>query len=119
LSHHVAIVDDDVSLCRSVARLLRASGWRPVTYLSAEEFLADAERSRFDCLILDVQLGGISGIELQEQLLASGSTTPVIFLTAHEEAEVRDRAMRAGCVAYLCKRDPGELVIRALLQATH
>ena len=102
-----------------MARLLSASGWQPATYLSAEAFLADAERSRFDCLILDVQLGGISGIELQEQLLASGSTTPVIFLTAHEEADVRERANRVGCVAYLCKRDPGELVIRTLLQAIH
>ena len=102
-----------------MARLLRASGFRPVTYLSAEAFLDDAEHSRFDCLILDVQLGGISGIELQEQLVASGSTTPVIFLTAHEEAEVRERAIRTGCISFLYKRDSGETVIRALIQATH
>jgi len=119
MPHNVAIVDDDESLCRSMARLLRASGFQPTTYLSAEAFLADTEHSRFDCLILDVQLGGISGIELQEQLVASGSTTPVIFLTAHEEAEVRERALRAGCALFLQKRDSGEAVLRALFRAIH
>jgi FixJ family two-component response regulator len=119
LSYAVAIVDDDESLCRSMARLLLASGFRPVTYLSAEAFLDDVKHSRFNCLILDVQLGDISGIELQEQLVAAGSTTPVIFLTAHDEAGVRERAIRAGCVSFLHKRDSGEAVIRALIEAIH
>jgi FixJ family two-component response regulator len=76
----VAVVDDDESLNRSLARLLRASGIHPVTYLSAESFLDDAKRPEFDCLILDIQLGGISGIELCERLAATGSTTPVVKL---------------------------------------
>lgn len=113
----VAVVDDDESLCRSLARLLRASGITSVAYRSAEEFLRDATAHRFDALILDVQLGGLSGLELQERLAASGSVTPVVFLTAHGEADLRARAHRAGCASYLLKSDPGEKVLAALSAA--
>ena len=65
---YVAVVDDDESLCRSLSRLLRAAGIQPVSYLSAEAFLADSRRPQFHCLVLDIQLGGISGIELKQQL---------------------------------------------------
>ena len=61
---YVAVVDDDESVCRSFARLLRASGIQAVTYSSAEAFLADSKRPQFDCMVFDVQLGGMSGIEL-------------------------------------------------------
>src|SRR5262245_52026867 len=98
---HVAIVDDDESLCRALGRLLQAAGILAVTYRSAESFLADAERSRFDCLVLDIQLGGMSGIELNRQLAALGSTMPVVFNTAHDEREIREQALRTGCIAYL------------------
>ena len=114
---YVAVVDDDESLCRSLARLLRASGIQSFTYLSAEAFLDDTQRREFDCLVLDVQLGGISGIELTERLAASGSTTPVIFLTAHDEPDVREPALRTPCVAYLRKTDPAEVVLAAIRQA--
>ncbi len=113
----VAVVDDDESLCRSMARLLRASGMDLVCYRSAEDFLGDRNRSRFDCLIFDIQLGGISGVELHERLAAGGSTTPVIFLTAHDEAEWRARAQRIDCAAFLGKSDPADALFAAINQA--
>lgn len=113
----VAMVDDDESLCRSLARLLRVSGVHSVTYLSAEDFLRDENRPPFDCLILDIQLGGMSGIQLHEQLAKGGSTTPVVFLTAHDEPELRERAQQTGCSAFLGKHDPGEAVLAAVARA--
>ena len=69
---YVAVVDDDESICRSFGRLLRAAGLQPVSYNSAESFLADTKHSQFGCLVLDIQLGGISGIELAQRLSAIG-----------------------------------------------
>jgi FixJ family two-component response regulator len=81
LHTYVAIVDDDESLCRSFGRLLRASGMQPIAYLSAEAFLADTKQPVFDCLVFDVQLGGLSGIELAEGLVADGTRRPIFFVT--------------------------------------
>lgn len=113
---YVGLVDDDESLCRSLARLLRASGYQPIIYLSAEAFFSDAHCSRFDCLILDVQLGGMSGIELAERLASTGATTPVIFVTAHEDPKVREQAFGVGCIDYLRKSDSGDAVLAAVAQ---
>jgi FixJ family two-component response regulator len=113
----VAVVDDDESLRRSLTRLLRASGIESVAYLSAEDFLRDVARPPFDCLVLDIQLGGMSGIDLARQLADRGSTIPVIFITAHDQPDVREKALRAGCSAYLRKSDPGEAVLDALRRA--
>jgi len=115
----VAVIDDDDSLCRSLTRLLLASGIESVVYHSAQEFLGDASRPRFDCLLLDIELGDMSGIELARRLAGCGSTIPVIFITAHDEAEVREQALRVGCAAYLRKSDPGESVVEALRRAIH
>ena len=116
---YVAVVDDDASLCRSLARLLRAAGFHPVTYLSAEAFLADTKRPQLDCLVLDIRLGGMSGIELNEQLASSGSTTPVIYLTAHADPEIKAAALRSPCAGYLRKTDSGEAVLAAIRKAVH
>ncbi|MEO8309010.1 MAG: response regulator [Pseudomonadota bacterium] len=89
---NVGIVDDDVNLCRSLGRLLRAAGIHSVAYSSGEIFLADEQRSRFHCLLLDVQLGGMSGIELERQLASEGSTTPIIYITAQDGPTVRAEA---------------------------
>ena len=113
----IAIVDDDESLCRSLGRLLRAAGMQPVAYASAEAFLGDARQATFDCLVLDVQLGGISGIELQRRLAASGERTPVIFITAHDAPEAREQALSAGCTGYFRKNDSGAEVIEAIRRA--
>ena len=114
---YVAVVDDDESLCRSVSRLLRAEGMQPITYPSAEAFLADTKRPRFDCLLFDIQLGGMSGIELQRQLNSFGSKTPVIYVTAHDEPATREEAQAAGCAAYLRKTDSGADVLAAIRRA--
>ncbi len=113
----VAVVDDDESLCRSVGRLLRAAGIQSVAYASAEAFLAQPQPPAFDCLLLDIQLGGLSGLELSRRLAASGSVTPVIFITAHDEPEMREQARQAGCAAYLRKTDPAETLLAALRHA--
>jgi FixJ family two-component response regulator len=114
---YVAVVDDDESSCRALSRLLRAGGLQPVSYLSAEAFLADTKRPKFDCLVFDVQLGGMSGIELHRQLVASGSSTPVIYVTAHHEPETRYQAEAAGCAAYFRKTAPGQEVLQAIRRA--
>lgn len=110
----VAVVDDDESLCRSLGRLLRAAKIEPVTYLSAEAFLADTKHPRFDCLVLDIQLGGISGIELQRRLVAAGGKTPVIFITAQDDDNLRAEAEAAGCSAFFRKTDAGSEVLDAI-----
>lgn len=114
---YVAVVDDDEGLCRSLAQLLRAAGMLPVTYASAEAFLADMKRPRFDCLVLDIQLTGITGIELQERLAAVGSKTPVIYITAHDDPEMRARALSTQCAAYLRKAEPPAAVLAAIRRA--
>ena len=113
-SLNVAVVDDDPSLCRSLGRLLRAAGMQSTAYGSAEAFLADREQPRFDCLVLDVQLGGMSGIDLGLWLAAEGATAPIIFVTAYDDAETRARAQRAGCAAYFRKTDAGAGVLDAI-----
>jgi FixJ family two-component response regulator len=110
----VAIVDDDASLCQGMSRLLRAAGMDPTTYPSAELFLEDHHRPAFACLLLDIQLGGMSGFELQARMAANGESLPVIFITAHDEPATREQAARSHCVAYLRKSDPGSAVINAI-----
>ncbi len=110
----VAVVDDDESLCRSFGRLLRTAGFQPVSYSSAEAFLEDTKRPRFDCLVLDIQLAGISGVELNRRLKAVKNSTPVIFITAYDEPEVRSQAEATGCAGYFRKNTPGEEVLEAI-----
>ncbi len=111
---YIAVVDDDESLCRSLSRLLRAKGFQAVTYSSGEVFLADTKRPKFDCLVLDIQFDGMSGIELQKQLVAGGSKVPIIFITAHDDPAVREEAIAAGCKAFFHKTDPGDAVLAVL-----
>ena len=114
---YVAVVDDDESVCRSFARLLRAAGMQPITYLSAEAFLADMKHPQFDCLLLDVQLTGVSGLELQKQLAAAGTPAPVIFITAHDDPRAREQAYAEGCAGYFRKTDSGTDVLEAISRA--
>jgi FixJ family two-component response regulator len=111
---YVAMVDDDENLCRSLARLLRAAGFQPITYASAEAFLADTKHPQFDCLVLDIQLGGMSGIELAQRILAEGRHAPIIFITAHDDPEARAEAEAAGCKAYFRKTDSGAEILEAI-----
>jgi FixJ family two-component response regulator len=111
---HVAVVDDDESVCRSFSRLLRAAGLQPVIYDSAESFLADTKHPQFGCLVLDIQLSAMSGIELAQRLIAQGLRTPIIFITAHDEPETRAKAEAVGCAAYFHKMDFGAEVLQAI-----
>ena len=112
----VAVVDDEESLCRSLCRFLRAAGLNAVSYLSAEAYLADDQRGRFDCLILDVQLDGMSGIDLASRLCAGGATIPIIFITAHDRAEWQEKALTIPRAVYLRKTDSGDSVLAAIRQ---
>jgi FixJ family two-component response regulator len=114
---HVAVVDDDDSLRRSMSRLLCAASFSPVGYGSAEEFLSDPVHPRFDCILLDIQLDGMSGFELHEKLASSGDTTPVIFITAHGVPEARAQAENAGCAGFFRKTDSGGDIITAIRHA--
>ena len=111
---YVAVVDDDQSFCRSLDRLLRAAGFHSVTYRTAEDFLHDGKRPQFDCLVLDIRLPGISGIELQGQLKADAVPTPVIFVTSHDSPELQMQAQATGCIAYFRKTDPGDALIDSI-----
>jgi len=111
---YVAVVDDDENICRSFGRLLRAAGLQPIPYDSAESFLADTKHPQFGCLILDIQLGAMSGIELAQRLAAAGERTPVIFVTAHDDPQTRDAAVAVGCAAYFQKKDSGKEVLEAI-----
>jgi len=112
----VAIVDDDEHLCRSLARLVRQAGFRPLTFPSAESFLASPDRLHMKCLLLDVHLGGMSGLALHRQLSAQGDATPVIYITAHDE--MRTAAVNNGCAGFFLKTDSGAALIEALRRVT-
>jgi FixJ family two-component response regulator len=114
---YVAVVDDDESLCRSFSRLLRTSGFQAVTYTSAEALLQDTKRPRFDCLVLDIQLEGMSGLELRRRLAAVNDSTPVIFITAHDDPAVQAQALATGCAGYFRKTDSGADVMAAIRRA--
>jgi FixJ family two-component response regulator len=115
---YVAVVDDDEQACRSFGRLLRAAGLQPITYASAEAFLADTKHPQFDCLVLDIQLGGMSGLDLGRRLRAEGDRTPVIYVTAHDDAESRTGADAVAGTAYLRKTDSGAEVLEAIRRMT-
>ena len=113
----VAIVEDDPSVRKSLKRLLNAYGLTTEGYASAEAFLDAGGERRADCLVLDIHLEGMSGIDLRHQLRDSGSTLPVIFITAVDEDGREQEAVRAGCIAYLRKPVSAELLTSALNQA--
>jgi FixJ family two-component response regulator len=112
----VCVIDDDASLLRALRRLLEAGGFRVCTFSSAEEFLESAKAAP-DCLVLDVHLGGLSGLDLQERLVAAGRRIPVVFITAHDDAITRERAHRAGAVDYLRKPFNDESLIAGIKRA--
>jgi FixJ family two-component response regulator len=112
----VAIIDDDPSVLRGLKRVLDASHFATKVYDCGEAFLDSA--SQVSCIVIDIHLGGISGIEMRRRLKAIGSTTPVIFMTAHDSAAVRREAMDAGCAAYLQKPFSGHVLIDAIRNAT-
>jgi FixJ family two-component response regulator len=99
----IAIVDDDEPLREALGSVLKAAGFSIDAFASGEDFLAFPHWQETACLILDVRLPGMSGIELQRRLLDAGSPVPIIFITAHGDATLRDVAMRAGAAGFLNK----------------
>ncbi|CAB3762402.1 response regulator transcription factor [Paraburkholderia humisilvae] len=114
----VVVVDDDASVGRAIKRLLRSVGIVADTFASGDEFLdtlSSMPSYRPDCVILDVQMPGSNGLEVQRQL--AGQAVPVIFITAHDDAGVRGEALAAGAVAYLRKPFNDALFIRTVCAA--
>ncbi len=113
----MAVVDDDESFSRAIGRLLRAAGFEPRLYPSAEAFLEQGAQVPADCIVLDIHLGGMSGLDLRRRLASQGENIPVIFVTAHDEAAAREEAQQVGGSAYLCKPVRGELLLDAINHA--
>jgi len=103
LAGKVFVVDDDKSFLRSMDRLLRTAGYEVRTFISAREFLAADRGDGQSCLLLDLRMPGVSGIDLQEQLVASGYDIPIVFLSGHAEFRSGVRAMKAGAIDFLAK----------------
>lgn len=113
----IAIVDDDEPLREALGSVMKAAGFSINTFASAEEFLASAEREGTACLILDVRLPGMSGIELQRQLAVDGDGTPIIFVTAHGDASLRDSLMKAGASGFLNKPVRSDALLKEIRSA--
>jgi FixJ family two-component response regulator len=114
----VGIVENDPGMLTALERLLTAHGFIVEPYVSAEAFLNSAAESEVTCLVLDVHLGGMSGIQLRRRPSASGWVVPVIFMTAFDSPGLHQEAVDAGCVAYLLKPFPATSLIGAIGKAT-
>lgn len=110
----IAVVDDDAAMRQSIERLLSARGYTVTTFDSAEDFLDRAHLDSVKGLVLDIHLGGMSGIELQRQLLAMNSRIPVVFITAYDDDGTRVGAFEVGCVDCLQKPFAAERLTAAL-----
>lgn len=107
----IAIVDDDPSVRIATESLMRSLGYAACSFASAQEFLRSGRLGETDCLITDVQMPGMGGIELQQHLAATGHAMPVIFITAFPEERVRRQAAEAGAVGFLSKPFEGQSII--------
>jgi len=110
----IAIVDDDEPLREALGSVMKAAGFTTNTFATAEEFLESATRRETACLILDVRLPGMSGIELQKRLADADSTVPIIFVTAHGDASLRDLVMRSGAAGFLNKPVRSDALLREI-----
>ena len=99
----ISIIDDDEAIRRSLDDLIRSAGLRARVFSSAEAFLQSNQMGEIDCLILDLCLPGMSGLELQRQLAEDNFDLPIILMTAHESGDQRRQAVEAGAVAFLNK----------------
>jgi len=111
----IAVIDDDASFNTAIGRLLRLWGFRTQSFASAEEFLRQPTSAH--CLVLDLHLGGMSGLELQARLIEQGKPVPIVFVTATEDSGIRLRALQAGAAAYLEKPFDQHRLLEVLSQA--
>ena len=113
----IAVVDDEESVRKSLRRLLVASELEATVYASGQEFLDSLGARQPDCLVLDLQMPGLTGLEVQRALAGARVRFPTIIITAHDEPETRARCLAAGVVAYLCKPLHDELLLDAITTA--
>lgn len=113
----VFVVDDDVSVRESLELLVRNAGWQPETFESAQEFLTRPRPQVPSCLVLDLSLPGISGLDLQKQVSTERSDMPIIFITGHGDIPKSVQAMKAGAVEFLTKPVSQEVLLGAIRQA--
>jgi FixJ family two-component response regulator len=117
----IAIVDDEELVRTSLQRLLKMAGYTVAAFTSAEEFLRSGSLQDVHCLIADIRMPGMSGLDLQSELNAEGYQIPIIFITAHGDEKMRIRAMRDGAVAFLAKPFDNTVLldrVRACLNVT-
>jgi FixJ family two-component response regulator len=113
----VFVVDDDASVLRSLKRLLQSAGWAAETFASPEEFLRLRDPTAPGCLILDVEMPGLDGFELQQRLADEGTPLPIVFLTGHGDVPSSVKAMRAGATNFLCKPVSEEPLLASVAEA--
>jgi FixJ family two-component response regulator len=113
----ISIVDDDESIREAVESLVKSVGYRAEPFATAEEFLNSDHRQDTACLILDVRMPGMSGLELQHQLAAANWSIPIIFITAHDDERARAQALRAGAVDFLRKPFSEEALLNGVRSA--
>jgi FixJ family two-component response regulator len=115
----ISIVDDDESIREAIQSLLRSVGFRAKTFATAEQFLQSDQIENTACLILDVRMPGMSGLELQRRLMATQCRIPIVFVTAHGDEEARSRALQEGAVEFLLKPFSEEALLNAIQAALH
>jgi two-component system, LuxR family, response regulator FixJ len=113
----VFVVDDDESVCKALKRLMKSAGIKARTLSSAEDFLNQGCHNVPGCLILDIRMPGMSGLELQEKLIKSGSTMPIIFISAHEDTQAREQVTKDGTTAFLQKPFEDKAILDAVYSA--
>jgi FixJ family two-component response regulator len=113
----VFVVDDDASLLKSVARLLRHFGYASLLFPSAEAFANHNDFDEAVCVLLDINMGDVSGVELRHRLKAANISVPVIYMTGNDSPAVREAALRSGCLAYLTKPFTAKSLMEPLKQA--
>jgi len=113
----ISIIDDDVAVCKATQSLLRSAGYRVATFSSAEEFLKSERLHDTACLITDLHMPGVSGLELQQQLIARGFRMPIIVITAHPTEDARERAITAGAIGFISKPYSDDRLIGCLEKA--
>lgn len=110
----IAIVDDDTTVREALESLVGSLGHATTTFASAEDYLRSSRVGETDCLILDVQMPGMSGLDLQRQLAKEGHQFPIIFVSAFAEAQARERALNDGALAFLAKPINGDNLLACL-----
>jgi FixJ family two-component response regulator len=113
----IAIVDDDPSVRKGLERLIRSVGWKTESFGSAQEFLASARAEASSCLVLDLQMPGLSGLDLQKRMTEAGVETPIVFLTGHGDIPASVKAMKAGAIEFLTKPVEEQDLLNAIKEA--